>query len=307
MIKCDRGRKVDALKVFVSVVEKKNFSRAAEEHHLSQPGVSIIIRNLEEEYQTQLLHRSPKRVELTRAGEILYSHAQEILRHCKEAQDEIHLLKNVVAGSIKIGASFTIGEYLVPGILSKFAGKYPQVDLQVFIGNTEEVEELIRSNQIDLGLVEGEVHHQELEKVPFMEDEMIVIMPGQHPFATQRDLTVEKMKDLVWILRERGSGTRDYGDHFIEEYDLKPRRIYEFSSNQGVKEAVAAGLGFSVISRLAVRKELKSGELASLPVVGGKHTRLLHCLHLKEQEFNSSRAMEAFKVEVRNYIKDLPK
>lgn len=294
---------IQSLEVFVSVVEKKNFSRAADKHHLSQPGVSLIIRQLEEQFHAQLLHRSPKHVELTRAGEILYRHALEIIRHWEEAKEEIHLLNDVVAGSIKIGASFTIGEYLVPGILARFAGKYPTVESQVLIGNTEEVAEWVKNGEIDIGLVEGEVENYDLAIIPFMEDEMIIILPGGHPYQGENEVKPEKLRNQVWILREQGSGTRTYGDKFIKDYHLNPSQIYEFSSNQGVKEAVIAGLGISVISRLTVRKELKSGELTTLEINGEKNTRMLSLVQLKREK--PTRVLEAFSIEVRNYVKPI--
>lgn len=291
---------IDSLKIFLTVVDKKNFSRAAEEHHLSQPGVSLTIRNLEEEFQVQLLHRSPKHVELTRAGEILYEHGKEILRLYEKAKEEIYLLKNVVTGSLKIGASFTVGEYLVPGILAGFMNKYPSVESQVWIGNTEEVAEWVRNGQIHIGLVEGDVQFSDVIETPFMEDEMILIMPGGHPHAKERVIRWEELQNQVWVLREKGSGTRYYGDLFIEENKLKPKKIYEFSSNQGVKEGVIAGLGFSIISKLAVRKELKTGELSTVSIPGKKQSRWLSFLHAKK---DLSKVIEAFMMEVQNSVK----
>lgn len=291
---------IESLRIFLSVVEKKSFSRAAEEHHLSQPGVSLTIRNLEEVFQVQLLHRSPKYVELTRAGEILYQHGKEILRHYEDAKEEIYLLKNVVMGSLKIGASFTVGEYLVPGILARFMAKYPSVESQVWIGNTEEVAEWVKNGQIHIGLVEGDVQSPDLKITPFMEDEMIIIMPGNHPLAKERYIRWEELQNQIWVLREKGSGTRTYGDLVIEEHQLQPRKVYEFSSNQGVKEGVIAGLGFSIISHLTVRKEIKTGEISTVAFSGEKHNRWLSFLQPKN---SLSRVTEAFIIEVRNAVK----
>ena len=291
---------IDSLKIFLTVVEKRNFSRAAEEHHLSQPGVSLTIRNLEETFNVQLLHRSPKHVELTSAGEILYRHGKEILRHYEEAKEEIYLLKNVVTGSLKIGGSFTVGEYLIPGILASFMNKYPSVESQVWIGNTEEVAEWVRNGQIHIGLVEGDVQSTDVIETPFMEDEMIVIVPGGHHIANEGVIHWEELQNQVWVLREKGSGTRTYGDVFIDKNKLKPKKIYEFSSNQGVKEGVIAGLGFSIISKLAVHKELKTGELSTVSIPGKKQSRWLSFLHAKK---DLSKVIEAFMMEVRNSVK----
>lgn len=129
---------VDTLKVFVTVVEQSNFSRAAEILNLSQPGVSLHIRNLENEFGVKLLHRSSKQVKTTEAGHILYARAKQILSQYEAASEEISLLRNEVTGSLKIGASFTIGEYILP-VYSQFVNQYPQVDVHVNIANTEEI------------------------------------------------------------------------------------------------------------------------------------------------------------------------
>lgn len=134
---------VDTLRVFVTVAEQSHFSKAGELLNLSQPGVSLHIRNLENELGAKLLHRSPKQVRLTEAGTILYKHAKQILAHFEEANQEIQMLQDEVTGSIHIGASFTIGEYILPSKLAEFANQYPQVKLQVTIGNTEEIIEAL--------------------------------------------------------------------------------------------------------------------------------------------------------------------
>lgn len=149
---------VDTLRVFVTVAEQSHFSKAGELLNLSQPGVSMHIRNLENELGAKLLYRSSKQVRLTEAGSILYKHAKQILAHFEEASQEIHMLQDEVTGSIHIGASFTIGEYILPAKLAEFANQYPQVKIQVTIGNTEEIIGGVRSNDLDIGFIEGEAH-----------------------------------------------------------------------------------------------------------------------------------------------------
>lgn len=148
---------VETLRVFVTVTEQRNFSRAAELLNLSQPGVSLHIRNLENEYGAKLMHRSPKLVKLTEAGEILYKRAKQILALAEEAKQEIQLLNEKVTGSLQIGASFTIGEYILPRVLAEFAVQFPEVEMSVTIANTEEITQALKANQLDLGIVEGNV------------------------------------------------------------------------------------------------------------------------------------------------------
>ncbi|MBP1989473.1 LysR family transcriptional regulator [Paenibacillus eucommiae] len=261
---------VETLRVFVTVAEQKNFSRAAELLNLSQPGVSLQIRNLENEFGAKLMHRSPKLVKLTVAGEILYKRAKVILSLYEEAKEDIHLLRDVVTGSIRIGASFTIGEYILPRLLAEFVHHYPEVDIQVHIGNTEEIAQAVRSNSLDLGLVEGEVSHPDLTVTPYMKDEMTLIVSPEHPLShvSAGKAQAAMLQDQVWILRESGSGTRAFSEQYIQDAGLVMKRSYVFNSSQGVKEAVAAGLGIAILSRLVVRKELEAGEICEIPIDG---------------------------------------
>lgn len=258
---------VDTLKVFVTVVEQSNFSRAAEILNLSQPGVSLHIRNLENEFGVKLLHRSSKQVKTTEAGHILYARAKQILSQYEAASEEISLLRNEVTGSLKIGASFTIGEYILPRLLSQFVNQYPQVDVHVNIANTEEIAHGIHTHELDIGLVEGETEYPEIQlNPPFMEDEMVLITPSSHPLTSLRNINSRMLHDLVWVFRESGSGTRAFSDQFIENLGLRVKRSFVFNSSQGVKEAVIAGLGVAMLSRLVIHKELESGNLQSIQI-----------------------------------------
>ncbi|WP_199616693.1 selenium metabolism-associated LysR family transcriptional regulator [Paenibacillus alkalitolerans] len=252
---------VEPLKIFVTVAEQSNFSRAAQLLHLSQPGVSLHIRNLENELGVRLLHRSPKQVKLTEAGTVLYERAKQILSLYEDAKQEIHLLRDTVTGTLNIGASFTIGEYVLPGLIAEFANQYPQVDIRVSIGNTEETEQAVRENALDFGLVEGGVLHPDVLMEPFMEDEMVVIAPPDHPLSSMKNAGVDSLDEQVWVFRENGSGTRSFSDRLIQSAALHIKRAYVFNSSQGVKEAVAAGLGIAVLSRWVVRKDIDRGEL----------------------------------------------
>ncbi|WP_018758752.1 LysR family transcriptional regulator [Paenibacillus terrigena] len=274
----------DSLHIFVTVIEHRNFSRAAETLNLSQPGVSLHIRNLERELGAKLLHRSPKYVRLTEAGQVLYQRAKVILSLYEEAKSQIQLMHGTVTGTLKIGASFTIGEYVLPKLLASFVQHHPQVDVQVTIANTEGITQGIRSNTLDLGLVEGELQQNDIEISHWMEDEMLVIAPSSHPLSRIPRITTELLQEQTWVFRELGSGTRAYHDRFIERRGVQVKRSFILSSNQGVKEAVLSGLGLSVLSKLAVEKELLSGELVALPIEGGRLTRALSIVQRREPQ-----------------------
>ncbi|MEL1135669.1 LysR family transcriptional regulator [Desulfitobacterium sp. THU1] len=252
---------IEPLEIFKKVAEEKNFSKAAEDLFISQPAVSSHVRNLESEFGTKLINRSSKHVELTPAGEIFYEEATKIINQYKETKEKINQIQSVVTGTLRIGASFTIGEYILPELVSQMATRYPQLNISVTIANTEEIAQGLRQKRLDIALAEGEMNDREFMVEPFMEDEMVLIAPPVHPLTKSKSVSAKDLQDFVWILREAGSGTREFSDHFMQALKIKMRHSYVFSSNTGVKAAVISGLGIAMVSKLIIQKELKAKEL----------------------------------------------
>ncbi|MGE1162728.1 selenium metabolism-associated LysR family transcriptional regulator [Peribacillus simplex] len=297
---------MDPLKVFVTVIEQKNFSKAGDILNLSQPGVSLHIKNLENELGTKLIYRSPKQVQITEPGKILYRHAKQMLDHYETAIREINEFNNVVSGTMKIGASFTIGEYYLPKVLAEFAAQYPMVDIQIIISNSNEVIQGIRSNKLDIGLIEGETDYKDIDVRPFMNDEMIVVVPPVHPLSQTDIIEGTLLQNQTWVLREQGSGTRTYSDKLLSSLKLNIKKTFIFTSIQGVKEAVMAGLGIALLSRLTVQKELKSNELKTFHLKNEPIIRPFSIV--KKLDFEASKAMDLFLRKVEDFaIKGHPK
>ncbi|AMM93203.1 selenium metabolism-associated LysR family transcriptional regulator [Peribacillus simplex] len=297
---------MDPLKVFVTVIEQKNFSKAGDILNLSQPGVSLHIKNLENELGTKLIYRSPKQVQITEPGKILYRHAKQMLDHYETAIREINEFNNVVSGTMKIGASFTIGEYYLPKVLAEFAAQYPLVDIQIIISNSNEVIQGIRSNKLDIGLIEGETDYKDIDVRPFMNDEMIVVVPPVHPLSQTDIIEGTLLQNQTWVLREQGSGTRTYSDKLLSSLELNIKKTFIFTSIQGVKEAVMAGLGIALLSRLTVQKELKSNELKTFHLKNEPIIRPFSIV--KKLDFEASKAMDLFLRKVEDFaIKGHPK
>ncbi|WP_216827713.1 LysR family transcriptional regulator [Alkalihalobacterium elongatum] len=288
---------IDNLRIYVTVVEQKNFSRAAKLLNVSQPNVSLHIRNLENEFGATLLHRSPKQVKVTEEGKILYVKAKQMLSLYDEAKQEMDDRKNIVQGTLKIGASFTIGEYILPKILAEYASENRGVTVEVTVANTEEVIERIRGNDLDIGLVEGEVSHIDIEVQPFMEDEMIVIAPRNHTLAQLKVVKPEMLQEEVWIWRESGSGTRAYSDRFMLELNLDVKHSFIFSSSQGIKEAVSEGLGIAMISKWTVRKELQAGTIKKLNINNQKFVRQFSLVQSKNPGYSKASQLFIEKIE----------
>lgn len=284
---------IDPLRIFVTIVENKHSSLAAEELYLTHPDVNSQIQSLEEELGSKLIDNTSKHLTLTQSGEIYYGYAKQILLLQDKAKQEIKQLSNVVTGDLRVGASYTIGEYILPSVVAEFAARYPKVEIDTAIANTEEIIHAVQENYLDIALVEGEVNNSDIMIRPIMEDEIILVVPNQHPLARLPIVTSEHLQDQVWILRESGSGTRAFSDKLIKEWGIEVRKTYVFGSGQAVKQAVTAGLGIALVSRWIVKKELNAKELKSIRIKGKRLTRSFYLIGSKDQE-TSSEAIKAF-------------
>jgi len=247
------------LEVFIAVAEKKNFSRAAEELHMTQPAVSQYIQAFEREIGTRLLERTNKYVKLNKAGEIVYDHAKEIVGLYTKMQRLVDDLTNKTSGPLAIGASYTFGEYILPHVIANMLEEHPLVTPSITIGNTRDIAELVLKHQIDVGIVEGDFHHIKLMIEPFAEDAMYIVASPSHPLKEK--ITPADLEKDTWIVRETGSGTRKAADNLFKDLHIQPKNMMEFGSIQLIKESVEAGLGISLLSQWAIRKELSMGSL----------------------------------------------
>lgn len=256
------------LNVFLAVAEKKNFSRAAEELHMTQPAISQYIRALEESIGTRLLERTNKYVRLNKAGEIVYHHAKEILGLYTNMQNLVDDLTKKANGPLSIGASYTFGEYVLPRIIARMQESYPDIQPTVTIGNTSLIADLVSTHQLDVGIVEGHFKEQQLKVDRFAEDDMYVVSSPYHSLACQDSVKAEDLEHETWIVRESGSGTREATEKMFRSLNLSPAKQMNFSSTQPIKEAVEAGLGISLLSQWAIQKELRHGELKIVNIEG---------------------------------------
>lgn len=251
---------ISELKTFIAVVELKNFTKAAELLNLSQPSVSIHIKNLETIFEVKLINRSvkQKKIIITEQGYKLYGRAKEILDLIELTKYELKTDVTTIHGSIKIGSSFTIGEYLLPKFITYFSGKYPDVDIKLLMNNTAGVCKGIRELAYDIGFIEGPPTYGNLNQHCFYVDEMVLAYPN----------TLEDSDDLssftnqCWISREDGSGTREYLNMFLSQNHIIPEKLMILGSNFAIKEAIKNNLGITVISKLVTdeasnKKELK--------------------------------------------------
>ncbi|MDR3562426.1 MAG: LysR family transcriptional regulator [Negativicutes bacterium] len=257
------------LLVLVTVVEKKSFTRAAEELCMTQPAVSQYIQTLERTVGTKLLERSNKYVRLNKAGEIVYHHAKEILGLHTRMQCLVDDLLHTAHGVLSVGASYTFGEYVLPHIIAALHKRFPLVKPAITIGNTRDIAELVISHNIDVGIIEGEFKHDNLTIEPFAEDRMHVVCSPSHRLTKQNSVSMLELSKETWIIREVGSGTREATEKLFAGLQFRPNEIMEFGSTQIIKESVEAGLGISLLSHWAIRKEVSIGNMKILDSGGG--------------------------------------
>lgn len=265
----------DELKTFVILAEVKNFTKTAETLHMSQPSVSLHIKNLEKEFQTQLFLRSPKFLKITPTGEILYNRAKQMITIYDQTKQDILEYDNVIKGELKIGASFTIGEYILPSLLIDLQSEFPELELQVLIGNTEEIIQSVRLFQVDIGLIEGQTNEKELSVHPFMQDELYIVSSNDHKLACKEEVTITDLQNQAWITREVGSGTREYLNHVFRSNGLKVKSLLTISSNQGIKETVINGLGLSLLSRSVIERDVQHRNLSIIKLKNHAFNRTL--------------------------------
>jgi DNA-binding transcriptional LysR family regulator len=287
---------IHALEVFCRIMETRSFSRAAEAVSLTQPTVSGHIKNLEEEAGTRLFDRLGKEIRPTRAGEILYRYATEILRLRTAALQALDEHKGRLRGNLLIGGSTIPGEYILPTLLTRFKARYPEIALTLRIGGSREVVAAVAEGEYEVGMVGARFEDPKLKYVRFAGDEIVLAVPAGHPWASRRRVSLADVARGPLILREPGSGTRRATEEAFARARVKPAEgavVAELGSNEAVRQAVRGGAGCSFISRRAIEEELKHGALAAVPVEGLKLTRDFYMVTHRRR--SRSPAGEAFR------------
>ncbi len=266
------------LTVFRTVAEHLSFTQAAERLHLSQPAVTSHIKVIEEELAVRLFERSSGGIRLTLAGEKLFAFALEAQRMTEQALQSIGVLTGEHLGRLRLGASTTIAQYVLPSLLARFVRLHSCVDLSVISANTADVVAEMLANRIDLGLIEGPPGASDVKVETFVPDEIVVIAGESHVFSDGEEYRVIDPEDLVGeplLVRERGSGTRRVVEDALRKAGVDPRIlriVMELDSTEAIKSGVEAGLGIGFVSRWALRSE-QTNRFSVIPVRGLKIVR----------------------------------
>ncbi len=250
------------LKAFLAVAQDRSFSRAAERLYLTQPAISKQIQALEEGLGMRLFDRVGRSVILTEAGNILRDHAHIAFQTLEEARETIDQLRGLQRGHLRISAASTIGTYMLPQPLGELKAQFPGIEISLEITNKARVVQQVLNHEVELGFVGPPVEPAELEREEYLLDELVLIMAPTHRLAHAESVAVTQLAQEIFILREQGSGTREIMEEELARVRVSLKKAMELGSTEAIKQAVAANLGVSIVSKFAISLEILQGRLA---------------------------------------------
>src|SRR5215510_3608492 len=282
------------LRLFFAIVENGGFTPAARALRLSQPALSKALAELEKQLHVPLIDRGGRMLALTDAGKTLHARAAELFGVERTAERELRELRGLKRGSLRVAASTTIATYILPPYLGRFRTRHPSVRIRSTNANTRTVLRLLLESRADVALVEGPVSHARVDTIPWREDELVVIANPQHPLLRRTRVKPSELADLPFLVREPGSGTREVSERALALHGVRLSNTMRVGGTEAIKQAVAAGLGFAIVSRAAARDQLALDKIAVLPVEGLIIRRTLARLELRERRTSiAARELEA--------------
>ncbi len=273
------------LELFTKVAEIGSVTKTAKQVYMSQPAVSQAITELEDKLQLRLFERINHKMLLTSAGETLYQYSRRILSLLEEAENSMKDIANIRMGKLRIGASTTIGIYLLPHLLGDFQIEYDNIETQFFIDNSSVIEEMIMDNTIDVGLVEGPIHSKDITVKHLVADELFLICSPKHKWASEnkRSIKPAELAEEVLIFRESGSGTREVIEHALNQQKVKYKPTHVLNNTEAIKNAVIANIGVAFLPQVAVEYDIKAGHLLHVDVEDIVFTRDFNLIFHKDK------------------------
>lgn len=257
------------LQVFHAVAKQLSFTKAAEILFMTQPAVTFQIKQLEEHFNTRLFDRGHGRITLTPAGELVLTYAERILGLSSEMDVRLAEMTGEISGSLLVGASTTIAEFMLPRILGEFKSMHANVRPRLVVANSEAIETRVAEHTIDIGFIESPSHQPNLETEVCCDDELQVVCSPKFPLAKFKELTPQHLVDQPYVSREPGSGTREFTDAYLRKAGISPeqmRLVMELGSPIALNGVVETGLGFAIASVGSVRKAQRLGDLIAIPL-----------------------------------------
>ncbi len=252
------------MRIFVSVFQKNSITKAAQELHLAQPSVSLAVRELEDYYGIRLFDRIGRHIAPTECGKEFYEYAVHIVSLFNEMEKKMRNWDTF--GTLRIGASITIGTHILPVLIRRYQEQFPDLTVEAKVSKSASVEDELIHSGIDLGLIETQPSHPDLRAVPFMTDSMCVITAPDHPLASAKSVSLTELSRFPFLMREKGSAGRELLDaaFSLQQITVSPR--WESTSTQALVKAVAEGLGVSVLPYLLVKKDIEEGTVRQIPL-----------------------------------------
>ncbi|SFD90003.1 LysR family transcriptional regulator [Flavobacterium phragmitis] len=257
------------LKVFYTVALRLNFTKAATELYITQPAVSKHIQELEETYKTKLFERNGSKIALTPAGKMLQKYTKSIFEIYREIDFEMSSFNKERQGLLRLGASTTISQYIISPVLANFHQKQKDIKVSLLNGNTEQIENALINKEIEIGIVEGQSKNQSIKYIPFLKDELVLVCNSNNPLVKQNEISLNDLKSMKFITRERGSGTLEVIEFALKKAGLKFSDLQiemQLGSTESIKSYLLNSDCFAFMSIHAVNKELKNKELMVLDV-----------------------------------------
>lgn len=288
---------VRQLQVFSAVARRMSFARAAEELHLTPPAVSMQIKQLETQLGLPVFERGASEVRLTLAGEYFLVHARKVLSSLKEAEDLVARLRRVETGRLALGM-LTTAKYFLPHLLSEFLRDHPGIEVTLVEGNREQLIERIQRNEVDLAVMGRAPGELEARAEAFGVHPLGVVAPKTHPLARRQEVDPQELGSEPFVIRESGSGARATMEAFFRELHIRPPILMQISSNETIKQAVAAGMGLAFLSLHTVSQELEQGTLKLVRVTGLPLLRNWHVVHRRARTLSPvAEALRYFLIE----------
>jgi DNA-binding transcriptional LysR family regulator len=275
-----RGVTLRQLRAFCAAARHLSFAKAAEELHLTPPAITMQIKELEAVVGLPLFDRMAKTVRLTVSGEYLLVYARRVLATLKDADDAMARLRGAETGRIAIGMVST-AKYFLPRLLAKFRAEHRGVDMQLAVGNREQLVRQLHDNEVDLAVMGRPPRELDTRAEPFAAHPHAVVASPEHPLAKRRGIAPPALADEEFIVREPGSGTRAAMEHFFREHRISPPQVMEMASNETIKQAVIANMGLAFLSLHTAGLELSTGNLVVLDIVGLPIVRRWHIVNIR--------------------------
>ena len=280
------------MRIFEAAARQLHFGRAAREMNLTQPAVSIQLKQLEEHIGLPLFEQMGRRMHLTRAGEVLLHHSRIVLRQLRDAEEAINALKGTGGGELHIAVTST-AKYFAPKLLAEFRGAHPEVKVRLAVSNREAVVQQLADNSIDLAIMGRAPRGLDTVSASFAKHPLAIIAAPEHPLARRRRIALRDLAGETFLIREPGSGTRSAMERVFAAHAFHPAETIEMSSNETIKQAVMAGMGVSFLSLHTVGLELAARRLVVLRVAGTPVKREWFVIHRERKRLSAAAA--AFK------------